>query len=223
MARESFEREIRQLKDQLLEMGSMVEHAILESTAALKGRDVPASRKVFETDAEINRRRFHIEEQTMIAIATQQPMAKDLRLLASILEVTGELERIGDYAKGIAQINIRMGNEPLVKPLVDIPKMADLAADMLKRALQAFIEGDERTAMAIPAQDDDVDGLYQQVYRDLMVIVAKDPQTVERVNWLLWVAHNLERAADRVTNICERTAFVATGKLVEVGAGKLKE
>jgi len=214
--RKTFETEIQQLKDELLLLGSMVEQAILDAVEALKQRDVEASRKIYETDARVNAKRYAIEDQVMILIATQQPMAHDLRLLASVLEVAGELERIGDYAKGIATINIRMGDAPLIKPLIDIPLMARKSADMLHRALIAFIHEDAETAEAIPHEDDEVDHLYDLVYRELMTFVMKDPQTVEPVNFLLWTAHNLERAADRVTNICERTIFIVTGEIREV-------
>jgi phosphate transport system protein len=214
--RKTFETEIQQLKDDLLLLGSMVEQAVLNSVDALKKRDIEASRRVYETDSQINAKRYGIEEQVMIAIATQQPMAHDLRLLASILEVAGELERMGDYAKGIATVNIRMGEQPLLKPLIDVPRMAQIAADMLHRALTAFIEEDAVAARAIPNEDDEVDGLYQQIYHELMLFVIQDPKTIERANWLLWVAHNLERVADRVTNICERTVFVVTGEIKEI-------
>jgi phosphate transport system protein len=152
----------------------------------------------------------------MILIATQQPMAHDLRLLASSMEIISELERMGDYAKGIANINIRMGDQPLLKPLIDVPRMAQKDVDMLHRALTAFIEEDVEAAQAIPIEDDEVDALYNQVYRELMTFVIADPKTMERANWLLWVAHNLERVADRVTNICERTVFIVTGELSEI-------
>ena len=152
----------------------------------------------------------------MILIATQQPMAHDLRLLASIMEIISELERMGDYAKGIANINIRMGEEPLLKPLIDIPRMAQIGTDMLHRSLTAFINEDVETAKSIPVEDDQVDALYNQIYRELMTFILQDPKTIERANWLLWVAHNLERVADRVTNICERTLFIATGEFGEI-------
>lgn len=213
--RKTFEEEIQHLKDQLLVLGSMVEEAILNSVEALKKRDLEASRRIYNMDSEINRRRFSIEEQVMVLIATQQPMARDLRLLASILEIAGELERMGDYAKGIATVNIRMGEQPLLKPLIDIPRMAQKAVDMLHRALDAFIREDAEMATTIPAEDDEVDELYHQVYRELITFVLADPSAIERANWLLWVAHNLERVADRVTNICERTVFVATGTIKE--------
>ncbi|MGD0879523.1 MAG: phosphate signaling complex protein PhoU [Anaerolineales bacterium] len=214
--RKTFESEIQQLKDELLLLGSMVEQQILDSVEALKKRDIEASRHIYKTDAQINAKRYAIEEQVMIVIATQQPMAHDLRQLASILEVSGELERMGDYAKGIATVSIRMGDQPLLKPLIDIPRMAQKSTDMLHRSLNAFINEDVDTARLIPAEDDEVDGLYTQVYHELMMFVIQDAKVIERANWLLWVAHNLERVADRVTNICERTIFSATGEIKEI-------
>ena len=216
MIRKTFENEIQQVKDDVLQLCSMVEHAILGSVEALKKRDTQASEKIISEDKDINKKRFAIESQLMILIATQQPMAHDLRLLASIMEIISELERMGDYAKGIANINIRMGEEPLLKPLIDIPRMAQIGTDMLHRSLTAFINEDVETAKSIPVEDDQVDALYNQIYRELMTFILQDPKTIERANWLLWVAHNLERVADRVTNICERTLFIATGEFGEI-------
>lgn len=214
--RKTFNQEIQQVKDNILVLGSMVEQAILESVEALKKRDIPAAEKILAADKDINKKRFEIENQLMILIATQQPMAHDLRLLASSMEIISELERMGDYAKGIANINIRMGDQPPLKPLIDIPRMAQKGVDMLHRALTAFVNEDVAAAKAIPIEDDEVDALYNQVYRELMTYVISDPKTIERANWLLWAAHNLERAADRVTNICERTVFIATGDMSEI-------
>ncbi len=216
MLRKTFETEIKQVKDEVLLLGSMVEESILNSVEALKKRDLKAARKILETDRDINQKRFQIESQLMILIATQQPMAHDLRLLASIMEIISELERMGDYAKGIANINLRMGDQPLLKPLIDIPRMAQKGVDMLHGALTAFVNEDIEAARKIPVEDDEVDALYNQVYRELMTFVIADPTTIERANWLLWVAHNLERVADRVTNICERTVFIVTGELTEI-------
>src|SRR5689334_10975052 len=216
MLRKTFETEIQQVKDDVLVLGSMVEQAILGSVEALKKRDTKASEKLFENDKEINEKRFEIENKLMILIATQQPMAHDLRLLASCMEIISELERMGDYAKGISNINIRMGDQSLLKPLIDVPRMAQIGVDMLHRALTAFVNEDVETAKAIPVEDDQVDALYNQVYRELMTFVIADASTIERANWLLWVAHNLERVADRVTNICERTIFIATGEMAEI-------
>ena len=220
MLRKTFESEIQHLKDEIILMGSMVEQSLLDSVAALKKRDVEASREIVQRDNVVNEKRFHLENEVMIIIATQQPMARDLRVLASILEVISELERMGDYAKGIGVINIRMGSEALLKPLVDIPRMAEIGTSMLHRALAAFINEDIETARALPKEDDLVDDLYIQVYRELMTFIMADPKNIERANWLLWVAHNLERFADRVTNICERTIFIVTGELTEIGNWK---
>ena len=218
MVRKTFETELQQVKDNVLILGSMVEKALLDSVEALKKRDIKAAEKVFDEDKDINKKRFDIENQLMILIATQQPMARDLRVLASTLEIVSELERMGDYAKGIANINIRMGDAPLIKPLIDIPRMATKGVDMLHRALTAFVNEDVEAARALPVEDDEVDALYNQVYRELMTFIIADPTVIERVNWLLWVAHNLERFADRVTNICERTIFIATGELIEINS-----
>jgi phosphate transport system protein len=216
MPRQTFETEIQHVKDEVLVLGSMVEQAIHRSVEDLKKRDLKAAQKLIEDDLEINKKRFEIENKLMVLIATQQPMAHDLRLLASTFEIISELERMGDYAKGIANINLRMGDEPLLKPLIDIPRMAEKGADMLHRALTAFVNEDVDAAKTIPAEDDEVDALYNQIYRELMTFIIADPKTIERANWLLWVAHNLERLADRVTNICERTVFIATGEMREV-------
>jgi phosphate transport system protein len=216
MIRKTFENEIQQVKDEVLLLGSMVEHAIITSVEVLKKRDIKGTEKIISEDAEINKKRYAIENQLMVLIATQQPMAHDLRLLASMMEIISELERMGDYAKGIANINIRMGEEPLLKPLIDIPRMAQIGTSMLHRSLSAFINEDVAAAKTIPAEDDEVDGLYNQIYRELMLLIIQDPKSIERVNWLLWVAHNLERVADRVTNICERTIFIATGEMSEI-------
>ena len=215
MLRKTFEHEIQQLKDEILLLGSMVEQSTIKSVDALKRRDVEASKAIIEFDKKINAKRFELENQVMILIATQQPMAHDLRLLASFFEVISELERMGDYAKGIATINVRMGDQPLLKPLVDIPRMAEKGVDMLHRALTAFVTEDAEAARQIPLEDDEVDDLYTQIYRELMTYIVADPKNIERANWLLWAAHNLERLGDRVTNICDRTVFVCTGEIRE--------
>src|SRR5574339_571749 len=216
MLRKTFETEIQQVKDDVLVLGSMVEQAILGSVEALKKRDIRAAERLFEADKEINGKRFEIENKLMVLIATQQPMAHDLRLLSSTMEIISELERMGDYAKGIANINIRMGDTSLLKPLIDVPRMAQKGADMLHRSLTAFVNEDVETARTLPVEDDEVDALYNQIYRELMTFIIADPKTIERANWLLWVAHNLERFAECVNNICERKIFIATGELMEV-------
>lgn len=216
MPRETFHRELEALQDKVMVMGSLVEKALLDAVRYLKQRDLDGSRRVIAGDQEINRRRFEIENEALILIATQAPMAIDLRNIAAIIEIAAELERIGDYAKGIGKINLLIGDEPLIKPLIDIPRMAEIACSMLHRALQAFVDHDVEAAYAIPKTDDEVDALYNQVYRELMTYVIADPKVINQVNYLLWAAHNLERAADRVNNICERVIFTVTGELMEI-------
>lgn len=214
--RHTFEADIQELRDEILILGSMVEQAMLDSVAALKKRDLDWSQRIIDGDAFINRKRFELENRVMILIATQQPMARDLRVLASILEVISELERMGDYAKGIGVISQRQGQQPLLKPLIDIPYMAEKGTGMLHRSLIAFVNEDAEAARLIPMEDNDIDLLYNQVYRELMTYVIADPKNIERANLLLWAAHNLERFADRVSNICERTIFVVTGENREI-------
>lgn len=216
MPRASFENKLQNLQDELLALGSMVENALVESVEALKVRDREESKRLIAQDRLINEKRYAIEAEALALIATQQPMAQDLRTIAAVLDITSELERIGDYAKGIARINLMMGEEPLLKPLIDVPRMAAKARDMLDRSLEAFIQRDGNLARAIPQEDDEVDDLYNQVYRELITLIMADPSRIDQANFLLWVAHNLERAADRVTNICERVIFTITGKLVEM-------
>jgi len=218
MPRETFERELQRLQDETLALGSMVENAITESVEMLKRRDMEGSRRLIAQDRQINEKRFAIEADALALIAMQQPMAGDLRVIAAVLDITHELERIGDYAKGIARINLMIGPGPLVKPLVDLPRMGEKARDMLHRALVAFAQRDVEMARAIPDEDDEVDCLYNQVYRELITYILAKPSTIEGANYLLWVAHNLERAADRVTNVCERVVFTVTGEMVELDA-----
>jgi phosphate transport system protein len=216
MIRETFERDLQRLQDEVLVLGSMVEKAIIESVEVLKRRDMEGARRLIAEDRILNEKRFAIEDETLVLIATQQPMAGDLRTLAAVLAIISELERIGDYAKGISKINLMIGEEPLIKPLVDLPWMAEKARDMLHRALEAFVKRDVDLACAIPADDDEVDALYNQVYRELLTLIMADPRTIDQATYLLWAAHNLERAADRVINICERVVFTVTGKLMEM-------
>jgi len=215
MARKEFDQELQDLEKKLQELGLMVEKALVEAVEALKRRDLEKAEQIINADRSVNERRYAIEHETFVLIATQQPMAVDLRTLAAVLEIATELERIGDYAKGIAKITIKMGTEPFVKPLIDIPRMAEKARSMLHRALQAFAGRDTDLARAIPAEDDEMDALYDQIFRELITHIMVDPKLVDRASYLIWVAHNLERAADRVVNICERVIFMVTGEVVE--------
>ena len=217
MTRERFDRQLQLLLDQVLVLGSMVEQAVLNSLVALKRRDLTAARRIYEQDQKINEKRYSIESECVTLIATQQPMARDVRFLAAILEIITELERIGDYAKGICKINLRLSVET-IDPIIlnDLQLMAKLGLDMLRRSLDAFVAGDEQIAREIADQDNDVDQLYNQMYTKLVDQMIADPASADRANHMMWAAHNLERMADRVTNICERIVFVATGEMSEL-------
>lgn len=218
MTRATLDQGLQRIQDEVLVLGSMVEKKLVESVELLKRRDMAGSRRMIAEDRLVNEKRFAIESDAMTLIATQQPVASDMRILAAVLEIVTELERIGDYAKGIAKINLLLGEEPLLKPLTDLPLMAEKAGYMLYRALDAFVRRDVELARAIPADDDEVDNLYNRINRDLIDIIVADPRpsTVDRANYLLWAAHNLERAADRVINLCERVVFTVTGEMVEM-------
>jgi len=208
--------DLENLRGTVVAMSSMVDKAIARAIDALMRQDVVAAQEVIAEDRSVNRHRWAVEEEALRLIATQGPMAKDLRNIASAIHIVTDLERMGDHAAGIAQIVIDTSNEPLLKPLVDIPRMARIARDMLNDAITAYIEEDAEAARRIAMRDDEVDALYEQVYRELLTYMMADPSTINRATHLLWVTHNLERIADRVTNICERIVFAATGELTEI-------
>jgi phosphate transport system protein len=219
MTRELLERRMHHLQDEILVLGSMIQQSMMDAGQALRGRDVPFAQRIIARDRIINERRFVIESAALTLMATQQPMARDLRILAAILEVITELERMGDYAKGIAHIVTLLGPEPLPPALLGIfESMIAKGNAMLRRSLEAFVASDEVRARAIPAADNEVDQLYLAVYRELVAEMIADPATIDHATHLLWVAHNLERFADRVSNICERTIFTATGEMMEFGS-----
>ncbi|MCE2405721.1 MAG: phosphate signaling complex protein PhoU [Dehalococcoidia bacterium] len=219
-SRTSFDRELRTLRDQVLVLGSMVENAIVKSMDVLVRRDLKESSRVVQDDDLIDKKRFEIEERCIDLMATQQPMAGDLRVLIAILHISVELERMGDYAEGIGRISLMMGEEGTLKPLLDIPRMADRAVAMLRRSLDAFVARDTEIARRVCDEDDEVDALYDQVYRELLTYMIEDPATIRKATYLLWVAHDLERIADRATNVAERAIFLATGQLTEVNVSK---
>jgi phosphate transport system protein len=218
MPRQTLDREIHHLQDEVLLLGSMVEQAMLNAIDTLKRRDLVTARKVYHDDDLINEKRFAIENRVLILFATQQPIAHDLRLLAAILEVITELERMGDYAKGIAKTTLLIGEDDTPIPAREISRMGDLAVGMLHRALSAFITEDVNMSYRIPKEDDLVDDLYNQIYRKNVAAMIADPEIIDHSNYIMWVVHNIERMADRVTNICERTIFIATGELLEIDA-----
>ena len=219
MPRETLDRQIHHLQEEILLLGSMVEQANLEAVDALKRRDNDAARQLYDNDRLINEKRYAIENAILILMATQQPMARDLRLMAAFLEVITELERMGDYAKGIAKITMRLGDSPLlINSMRDFSQMVDLGVSMLHRALGAFIAEDAQQAHDIPDEDEQIDALYNHIRIDMVEAMLRDPSssTIDDANLLMWVAHNLERLADRVTNICERTVFIVTGEMMEM-------
>jgi phosphate transport system protein len=217
MARETFERQLQLILDQVLILGSMVGQAVLDALDALKRRDLVAAHRIYAADLQINEKRYSIESNVITLIATQQPMARDVRFLAAILEIITELERIGDYAKGICKITQLISEEEIEPVLIyNLEQMANFGLEMLRRALDAFVAGDATVAREIPLEDDKVDQLYNQIYHKLMEKMAADITTIDRANHIMWAAHNLERMSDRVTNICERIIYVATGEMREL-------
>ncbi len=220
MTREAFHKALKDLEKEVLDLGEMVKKAIRESVRALKERDLKRSEEIIKEDLNINNKRFEIEERCLSLIATQQPMAGDLRVIAAVLSIITDLERMGDHAEGIAKISLMIGKDPLVKPLIDVPRMAEKAISMLDRSLKAFIERDVKGARDLCAEDDEVDALYDQIYRELIVLMIENPKIIKGATYLLWVAHNLERIADRVTNIAERTVFMVTGRMEEINVSK---
>ena len=211
MPRTIFEQELTTLQDDLLDMGSMVEKALTKAMDALRNRDMQAAREVVRDDDIIDDKQVEIEDRCIHVIATQTPVARDLRYLLAVLHIGTELERMADYAEGIGKISLMMGDEPPLKPLIDIPRMADKTMDMMRRSLDALVERDIVLAHQVRDDDDEVDALYDQVFRELLTYMIEDPKTIKRATYLIWVAHDLERVADRATNIAEQVLFLVTG------------
>ncbi len=216
MVRDVFHRQLADLQDEVLEMGSMVDRAVERAMTALLDRDPVLAEAVVQNDIQINAKNFECQNDVVALLAQQAPLARDLRLVVSVAAIMTELERMGDHAEGIGRIVLMMQDEPLVKPLIDIPIMAGHAREMLRDSVQAFVDQDVDAAYKVGARDDAIDALYDQIYRDLIDIMIADPSTIEPSTHLLWVAHNLERIGDRATNIAERTVFSATGKLPQM-------
>jgi phosphate transport system protein len=220
MQRKTFSQEMQDLKDEILLLSSMVEQAVMSSVTALKDNDLERSRQIHSDDIHINKKRFEIENTIMILIATQQPIAHDLRRLAASLDICTELERMGDYAKAIANVNIHSEGLSLPRILRDVYSMAEKAVDMLHRAMTAFADEDLQAAKAILQEDDVIDECYSKLYNEAVHSVLDDPRNIERANYVLWTAHNLERLGDRVTNICERVIYIVTGQRLEMDYGR---
>jgi phosphate transport system protein len=214
--RATLERELRGVQDNLLRIGGLVDQAIERAMRSLERRDGRLAQEIVAGDAEVNALRFRIEEDCLTLIATQQPAAGDLRIVMATFSIVSDLERMADHAAGIARTVLRMGDEPLLKPLIDMPRMAEVCRQMLRESLQAFVDRDVEAAGRIARQDDVIDGLYQQVFRELLSFMVEDPRTTSRALYLLFSAHNLERIGDRITNIVERIIFMSSGEMREL-------
>ena len=213
--RSAFDRQLTQIQEEMLLLGTMVDNAIERSVCALTERDIELARSVIAEDLRINKKRYDIEDKCLELIATQQPLASDLRTIVSVLYIIVDLERMADHAEGIAKIAIMLADEPVLMPYIDIPRMAEMARKMLMASLESLKERDAGQARAICNDDDEVDALYDKIYGELVKLMVDDAN-IERATHLTWVAHNLERIADRVTNICERVVYLVEGKLEEL-------
>ena len=218
--KDTFQKLLREYKEEVLVMGDMVEQALGLSIEALKNRNLNLGHQIIASDARINEKRFEIERKSIELIADHHPGVSELNSIVAILSIITELERIGDYAAGIAKIVIMIGDEPPLKPLIDIPRMGDITIEMIHNSLKAFIENDSKGAIQVVGMDEVVDSIYDQIFRELLTFMMMDPKTINRATRLIWVAHNIERAADRATNICERVVYMITGKVAEIGASK---
>jgi phosphate transport system protein len=216
----AFHKGLQEIQDGVLAMSGMVSGVVGRAVEALKRRDLAQAHHIIADDAKIDEQRFAIEDRCIQLVAAQHPAADDLRIIVAVLNIVTELERIGDYAEGIAKIIILIGDEPPLKPLIDIPRMADLTTEMISKSIHSFLTRDVELAKNVASMDGVVDGLYDQVFRELLTFMMVDPKTINRATHLTWVAHNLERAADRATNICERVVFTVTGKMEELGGSK---
>lgn len=217
MVRSIFEAQLDNLRREVVTLGSLVESGIAKSVRALQQRDDAMAQAVIDGDLQIDQLRYRIEEACVVLFATQQPVASDLRWITAALIITNELERIGDYAKGIAKITQRINKEPLLKPLIDIPRMAGLCEEQLRGGLAAYVNRDVGIAERVIESDRQIDQLNAQVLRELLSFMIEDPRTITRATYLLWIAHNLERIGDRATNVAERVIFAVSGKWPEAG------
>lgn len=216
MTRQKFDQQLAEVKEKLLSLATMVNKLQEQAVKALAEHDEELAKELVASDQQINQAQRDIEENCLLLIASQQPVARDLRLIFSISSIASELERMADHAKGIAVLAQRIADQPLLKPLIDVPRMAKIGRELLMGQIDAFMRGDADAARALAARDNEVDQLNEQVFRELLVFMMTDPRTITRATYLLWVAHNLERFADRTTNIGERVVFLTTNAVVEL-------
>lgn len=216
MQRSGFQKALEQLQREILKMGSLVEENIADAVNSLARQDLDLVQKVFDREEIIDRMELDIEETCMRLIATQQPMAKDLRKIGSAFKIITDLERMGDYSVDIAKVTKRIGAEPLIKPLIDLPRMAVLAQKMVKDALDAYVGEEQLLAVSVGDADDEVDKLHKQVINELLLLMMENPRTISQATYLLFVNRALERIADHATNIAERVIYLISGNRVEL-------
>ena len=220
MTRSVFEKQLAEVQEDMLVMAGMVQEAILQGVEALKTRNVEQARRVIANDIAINDKRYETEDKCIELISLQAPLASDLRTIIAVLHITVDLERMGDHAEGIARIVLMLADEAPLKPYIDIPRMAQIAIEMMEGALEAYKQRDTALARRIIDRDDEVDELYDQLYRELLMFMIEERGTIQRATYLIWAAHNLERIADRVTNICERVVYLVEGKIHDLNVSK---
>jgi phosphate transport system protein len=215
-ARSTLDRELTILRDNVLRLSYMVDQAIERSIMALKTQDIQLARQIIVDDKKINAFRYQIENECYKLLATQQPTARDLRSIVTAIHIVVELERIGDHAEGIAKLAVELAKESMLKPLIDVPRMAEISREMMRASLNAYLDRNAEQARLTAERDREVDQLNDQVYRELLTFMLADPHNISRATYLLWVSHNLERIADRITNICERVIYMVTGEMSEL-------
>ena len=210
------DKRLNQLRDDIMDLAEMVDQAIDQAVRALEEQDADAAHAVMAGDDEVNVKRYGVEELCLELIATQQPAAGDLRAIVAAIHIAVELERMGDYVAGIAELAVRLSGRPLLKPLIDVPRMAEIDREMIKASLRAYLQGNAGLAIETAKRDAEIDRLYDQIYRELLTYMLEDPKNIPQATHLLWVGHRLERIADRVGNICERVIFMITGEIKEL-------
>lgn len=215
--RKEFDESLQKLEQDLMKLGALAEDAISNSIWALQKQDDALALQVIEGDDILDGLTQEINEQALMMIARYQPVALDLRTISSILHMATDIERIGDLGSGVAKVVRKISHEPLIKPLIDIPRMGELIREMTDLALKAFMKRDVSIAHKVCAMDDEIDDLDRQIFRELLMLMMQNPRNIEQATLLILISRNLERAGDHVTNICEHTVYMATGQFIKAG------
>lgn len=215
-SRSTLDRELVEIQEDLVRMGKMVENAIQLAIKSMKERDLAVAEQIVAGDEKLNQLRFHIEEVGLSTMATQQPAAGDLRAIIAAMNIVGDLERMGDHAAGIAKTTLRMAEAEWLDVPVELEKMADLASEMLRKAMQAYTELDTDLAYSVATEDDYIDQQYKKLFRSLVKLMSSQPEAAESALYLMFTGHNMERIADRATNVAERVIFLSSGEMTEL-------